>query len=106
MKAVIIGLDDKHSEDMIKSFVLGYNESRAIYNPNNLDAIDDAACFLIEIYDTYISLLFAFNHNIPLAIKSTTGASSVYYQFLNDTNFSDFYPNVIFIYASGQKCNW
>ena len=103
MKAVIIGLNDQHSLDMISAFVLGWNDSRNLHNPKNLNAIDSDECFLMETTDLYIGLLYAFNHSIPLAIKSYSGANTVYSQLLTDSNFSDFYPNVTLFMPTGAN---
>ncbi len=103
MKAVIIGNNDQHSLDMISAFVLGWNDSRNIYNPKNLNPIDSSECFLMETYDLYIGMLYAYSNNIPLAIKSTSGASSVYNTLLTNPDFTDFYPSVILFMPTGRN---
>ncbi len=103
MKCVIIGNNDQHSIDMISAFVLGWNDSRNIYNPKNLNPIDSSECFLTESYDLYIWMLYAYEHNIPLTIKSYSGASSVYNLLVDNPMYSVLYPFVTLFMPAGRN---
>lgn len=103
MKCVIIGNNDQHSIDMISAFVLGWNDSRNIYNQKNLNAIDSTECFLTESFDLYNGMLFADENNIPLAIKSTAGASGVYNLLTTNDLYKYFYPNVTLFMPAGRN---
>ncbi len=103
MKAVIIGNNDQHSTEMVSAFVLGYNNSINTYNPKGLTPITSNECYILGSYNLHTGMLYAKNHNIPLAIKSTTGASSTYYLLRDDASYSELYPYVTLFMPAGAN---
>ncbi len=103
MKAVIVGNNDQHSLDMVSAFVLGWNDSRGIYNPKNLDAIDSSQCHIFGTLNLYDAMLSAYQQNIPLAIYSYGGASSIYNDLLSEERYKTLYPKVVLFMPAGRN---